>query len=93
MRDVQLGDVAITWAGNPQPVVARRGALRFALRGVSGDSVRVEPYLGMAGHAVVMRQDGAVFIHLHPNGTSSMASEVAFTLRDRGDTTTDGACD
>jgi hypothetical protein len=37
-----------------------------------------------------MRHDGGVFIHLHPNGTSAMASEVAFTLRDRGDTTADG---
>jgi hypothetical protein len=55
-----------------------------------GDSVRVEPYLGMTGHAVVMRDDGGVYIHLHPSGTSSMASEVAFTLRDRGDTTLDG---
>lgn len=55
-----------------------------------GDSVRVEPYLGMAGHAVVMRRDGRVFIHLHPSGTPSMASERAFTLRDRGDTTPDG---
>ena len=90
MRDVQLGDVAITWAGSPQPVAGAPGALRFALRGVTGDSVRVEPYLGMAGHAVVMRHDGGVFIHLHPNGTSAMASEVAFTLRDRGDTTADG---
>ena len=66
------------------------GALRFALRGVSGDSVRVEPYLGMPGHAVVIRQDGGVYIHLHPSGTGAMASEVAFALRDRGDTTADG---
>ena len=90
MRDVQLGDVAITWAGDPQPAAGAPRALRFALRGVMADSVRVEPYLGMAGHAVVMRRDGGVFIHLHPNGTSAMASEVAFTLRDRGDTTADG---
>jgi hypothetical protein len=90
MRDVQLGDVAIAWAGDTRPVAGAPGALRFALRGVMGDSVHVEPYLGMAGHAVVMRRDGGVFIHLHPNGTSSMASEVAFTLRDRGDTTADG---
>ncbi|MFL5620049.1 MAG: hypothetical protein ACJ79A_16850 [Gemmatimonadaceae bacterium] len=90
MRDVQIGDVAISWAGDPRPAVGVPGALRFALRGVMGDSVRVEPYLGMFGHAVVMRRDGGVFIHLHPNGTSAMASEVAFTLRDRGDTTPDG---
>ena len=90
MRDVQLGDVAISWAGDPRPTVGQPGALRFTLRGVMGDSVRVEPYLGMPGHAVVVRQDGGVFIHLHPSGTAAMASEVAFTLRDRGDTTADG---
>jgi hypothetical protein len=90
MRDVQLGDVAISWSGEPRPVAGATGALRFALRGVMGDSVRVEPYLGMAGHAVVIRHDGGVFIHLHPNGTAAMASEVAFALRDRGDTTADG---
>ena len=90
MRDVQLGDVAISWAGEPRPVANEPGALRFALRGVTGDSVRVEPYLGMQGHAIVIRHDGGVFIHLHPSGTGAMASEVAFVLRDRGDTTPDG---
>lgn len=90
MRDVQIGDVAVSWAGDPHPVAGVPGVLRFALRGVTGDSVRLEPYLGMLGHAVVVRQDGGVYIHLHPNGTSAMASEVAFTLRDRGDTTPDG---
>jgi hypothetical protein len=89
-RDVQVGDVAISWAGHPRPVAGAPGALRFVLHDVMGDSVRVEPYLGMTGHAVVMRDDGGVYIHLHPSGTSSMASEVAFTLRDRGDTTLDG---
>ena len=90
MRDVQLGDVAISWLGQPRPVAGATGALRFAVRGVMGDSVRVEPYLGMVGHAVVIRHDGGVFIHLHPNGTAAMASEAAFALRDRGDTTADG---
>jgi hypothetical protein len=87
---VQVGDVAITWAGDTRPVAGNPGALRFALHGVMGDPVRVEPYLGMAGHAIVVRHDGGVFIHLHPSGTSAMASEVAFSLRDRGDTTADG---
>jgi hypothetical protein len=89
-RDVQLGDVIVSWAADARPVVGRPGALRFALRTATGDSVRVEPYLGMAGHAIVVRRDGGVFIHLHPNGTGTLASELAFTLRDRGDTTPDG---
>ena len=89
-RDVQVGDVMISWAGDPRPVTHAPGALRFTLRGVTGDSVRVEPYLGMTGHAVVVRGDGCVYIHLHPSGTTSLASEIAFRLRDRGDTTPDG---
>ena len=89
-RDMQLGDVIVSWAADPRPVVGHAGALRFALRSATGDAVRVEPYLGMTGHAVVVRRDGGVFIHLHPSGTGTLASELAFTLRDRGDTTPDG---
>ena len=40
----------------------------------------------MAGHAVVTRDDGAVFVHLHPSGTISMASQMAITMRQPGDT-------
>jgi hypothetical protein len=64
--------------------------LHFALHDMSGSPIPVEPYLGMAGHAIVMRRDGSVFVHLHPGGTGSMATAAAFALRDRGDTTADG---
>jgi len=86
-----LGDqITLAWAGDAQPVVGRTGVLRFTLHQPSGEPVMVEPYLGMAGHAVVMRDDGKVYVHLHPSGTSAMASALAFTLRDRGDTMPDG---
>jgi hypothetical protein len=42
--------------------------------------------MGMAGHAVVERNDGSVFVHLHPMGTISMASQMAFAMRQPGDT-------
>jgi hypothetical protein len=90
-RDASLGDwLSMTWAGDARPTTGRTGALRFALRQQSGEMVRVEPYLGMAGHAVVMRRDGGVYVHLHPSGTNAMASALAFSIRDRGDTTPDG---
>ena len=86
-----LGDrITLAWAGGSQPVVGRSGVLRFTLHQPSGEPVMVEPYLGMTGHAVVMRDDGKVYVHLHPSGTSAMASSLAFSIRDRGDTTPDG---
>jgi hypothetical protein len=86
-----LGDgMTIAWAGPRAPVVGRTGVLRFTLADRAGGPVIAEPYLGMRGHAVVMRHDGGVYVHLHPSGTSSMASEMAFAVRDRGDTTPDG---
>jgi hypothetical protein len=84
------GGVTVGWLGPKLPIAGRTGALRFALRHESGDSVIVQPYLGMAGHAFVQRRDGGVYVHLHPSGSSTMASELAFALRDRGDTTAEG---
>jgi hypothetical protein len=80
----------VRWLGPPHPIAGAAGVLRFALHDDNGGALMVEPYLGMNGHAVVMRRDGAVFVHLHPSGTSSMASQMAFALRDRGDTTEKG---
>jgi hypothetical protein len=86
-----LGDGAtIEWTGPLHPAAGDVGVLRFALADASGRSLAVTPYLGMLGHAVVIRRDGGVFIHLHPSGTSSMASELAFAIRNRGDTTAAG---
>jgi hypothetical protein len=86
-----LSDSAtIKWVGPRAPAVGQVGVLRFALHDRAGAPLQVEPYLGMLGHAVVMRRDGGVFVHLHPSGTSSMASELAFAIRDRGDTTAEG---
>jgi hypothetical protein len=32
----------------------------------------VVPYMGMAGHAAIVRTDARVFAHLHPNGSVAM---------------------
>jgi hypothetical protein len=34
----------------------------------------LEPYMGMAGHAVFLSADGSVFAHVHPAGSVSMAA-------------------
>jgi len=67
----------LTWSPNPAPLRAGEEAgLRFAATPPAGDTASLEPFLGMAGHAVVVRDDGQVFIHLHPLGTISLAAQA-----------------
>ena len=74
----ELGDgTVLTWHRSPAPLVAGEEAgLRFAATPPPGDTASLEPFLGMAGHAVVVRDDGQVFIHLHPLGTISLAAQA-----------------
>jgi hypothetical protein len=51
--------------------------LRFELRGPDGP-LPIEPYMGMQGHAVITREDGTVFVHLHPMGSINMAAQQLF---------------
>ena len=65
----------VTWDRSSAPLVAGAPApLSFTVREPDGRPASLEPYLGMPGHAVVARDDGAVFIHLHPLGTVSPAA-------------------
>ena len=84
------GQLYMYWNGPTAVVANQTGVLKIGVSDRKGEPAHIEPYLGMDGHAVVVRDDGKVFIHLHPSGTSSLASEQAFLLRDRGDTTSDG---
>jgi hypothetical protein len=66
----------------------RRGAdaqFNFQVLNADGTPARIQLYLGMAGHLVLVRDDGAVYIHLHPMGTASMAAIDAATMRRPGD--------
>ena len=76
----------IEWR-SPGPL--RAGApvlLTFDVRNATGGYLPLEPYMGMAGHAVIQRSDASVFVHLHPMGTVSMASRMAYEMREAGDT-------
>jgi hypothetical protein len=49
--------------------------LRFhVLDGQGKPAEDMQPYMGMAAHAVVIRSDASVFAHVHPAGSISMAS-------------------
>jgi hypothetical protein len=87
-KTVELGDGStMTW-DSPGPIVVDRDApLRFEVRARDGGAAALEPYMGMAAHLMLTRDDGTVFVHLHPSGTASLASQEAFLLRQPGDTT------
>ncbi len=69
----------LEWLRAGAPAVGGDATLRFVVKPPAGDSARIEPYMGMAAHAVVVRNDGKVFIHLHPLGTISMAAQELLT--------------
>lgn len=76
----------LTWTGAATPPRAGVEApLAFVLRDAAGAERRVEPFLGMAAHAVVVRDSLDVFVHLHPVGTASMAAQRALLERTTAD--------
>jgi hypothetical protein len=80
----------VQWESGDSLVAGKDVSLSFTVRDRKGSIVSVEPYLGMAAHAILIRDDASVFVHLHPMGSMSMAALTAFELRNRGDTTADG---
>jgi hypothetical protein len=72
------GGYKMVWE-NSEPIGKNPDAsLRFQLLTPDNQHAPIEPYMGMLGHAVVRRQDGAVFAHVHPVGTFSMAAQEFF---------------
>ncbi len=39
----------------------------------------LEPYMGMLSHAAVLRDDGSLFVHLHPAGSINLTAQRRFT--------------
>jgi hypothetical protein len=68
----------VAWVGRPDTLRADQPAgLEFEVTEPDGRRASLAPYLGMPAHAVVHRDDGSVYIHLHPNGTVSMIAQAA----------------
>jgi hypothetical protein len=85
-RAVRFADgTTIAWLDPHPETVGAPAGLRFVVRDRDGAPAVIEPYMGMAAHAVVVRDDGAVFVHLHPMGTVSAASQQALALREPAD--------
>ena len=76
----------MSWVNRPRLEAGAPASLTFEVRDADGALVQLEPYMGMAGHAVISRSDGSVFVHLHPMGTISMASQMTFEMRQPSDT-------
>jgi hypothetical protein len=72
-------DVIVAWRRGDEPLVEGiERVLAFSATDRAGRPVAVEPYMGMIGHVAVARDDGAVFAHLHPAGSVSMAAMRRF---------------
>ena len=86
VSDLADGSTMI-WDRSAAPIVVDQEApLRFVVTDPGGRPATLEPYMGMAGHAMLTRDDGAVFVHLHPAGSVSLAALETFQLRQPGDT-------
>ncbi|WP_214072335.1 hypothetical protein [Mucilaginibacter sp. dw_454] len=55
--------------------------LNFEILDPNGQPSKLEPYMGMIAHAVILKDDGTVYIHLHPAGSYSMGSQKALLDR------------
>ena len=77
------GGLTMTWLRRvaPRLVAGRDASLHFAVRTPDGRPVPLELYMGMLGHAVICREDGRVFVHLHPQGTVSMTAQAQLAGR------------
>jgi hypothetical protein len=70
------GGYRMVWERDASSLRAQQAvAFRFRIEDKDGKpAADLENYMGMAGHAVFMSDDGKVFAHVHPEGSVSMAA-------------------
>jgi hypothetical protein len=66
----------MVWERGTQPLQAQEAFwFRFRVEDKDGKPASdLEPYMGMAGHAVFISNDGRIFAHVHPAGSVAMAA-------------------
>jgi hypothetical protein len=68
------GRSALRWVGARTPHAGETFALELEAEGPDGrPAPGLEPYMGMAGHAMIVARDFSVFAHVHPTGSVPMA--------------------
>ena len=77
-------DWVMSWLAPERMVANQPVTLHFLVREGAGHPAVLESYLGMHGHLALRRVDGAVFTHLHPGGSASMAAMQLATFRIAG---------
>ena len=73
------GGARMVWLrdGDAGSARARRAGSAFASKTPAAPRSRIEPYMGMMGHAAFVRTDGSTFAHVHPTGSVPMAAVAA----------------
>lgn len=65
----------VAWIGDTTLYATKPALLRFRIEDSRGHPIGdLQPYMGMAGHLVIVRRDLSVFSHLHPAGSVPMAA-------------------
>jgi hypothetical protein len=70
------GGYRMVWERDPASLKTKQPLwFRFRIEDKNGNpAAGLENYMGMAGHAAFIRDDGQVFAHVHPAGSVSMAA-------------------
>ena len=69
----------VEWVNLPDRIiVGTEVGFSFKVTDIEGGHLSLEPYMGMLSHAGILKTDGSVFLHLHPIGSISMASQQRF---------------
>jgi hypothetical protein len=68
----------VKWNRQADVLINQKIDLDFSVNDPSGNPVALQPYMGMLSHAAIIKKDKTTFVHLHPIGSISMASQMLF---------------